>query len=289
MAARAWGRGGRGGGERTVRDTAAVALDLENLLAVVAGRADLALQHVGDGQVRGHLHEIRRAAGAASEQAARLAAVASGAAGDGSAGRTPGSRPGGGPDALERVDPAAVVEHVARLVQPLLGDGALLTVDPRSTYAVAARASELELVLLNLVRNARDAIGGGTAGSGRSIHIATDDLDVDGEQAERLRLALAGPHVAISVADTGSGIADDTVERMFEPFFTTRPAGARSGSGVGLAAVSAIVGRHEGSIAVETAVGAGTRITVFLPATATAAPPALPGLRLVRPEGARQG
>lgn len=181
--------------------------------------------------------------------------------------------------ALERVNPAAVAEHAARLALPLLHAGVILTVDPRSTYAVAARLGDLELILLNLMRNAREAIG-----ERGSIHIATDDLDVDGEQAARLRLGLAGPHVAISVADTGTGIADDLIDRIFEPSFTTKPTGA--GAGVGLAAVSSTVGRYDGSIAVETAVGTGTRITVFLPAITVGTARSLPGLRLVRPSGA---
>jgi signal transduction histidine kinase len=175
------------------------------------------------------------------------------------------------------VNPAAVAEHAARLALPLLHAGVILTVDPRSTYAVAARLGDLELILLNLMRNAREAIG-----ERGSIHIATDDLDVDGEQAARLRLGLAGPHVAISVADTGT--ADDLIDRIFEPSFTTKS--AEAGTGVGLAAVSSTVGRYDGSIAVETAVGTGTRITVFLPAITVGTARSLPGLRLVRPSGA---
>jgi len=89
-------------------------------------------------------------------------------------------------------------------------------------------------------------------------------VNVADADTEKIPGGRAGNFVVLSVADTGGGIAPEILPRIFEPFFTTRPAGRSTG--LGLAAISSIVQLHQGWIAVESKVGAGSELKVFLPA-----------------------
>jgi CheY-like chemotaxis protein len=123
---------------------------------------------------------------------------------------------------------------------------------------VAVDAVHLEQVLFNLCINARDAITGsgwirvrlGRSGGGWTCASCRAQVD-------------AGPWVELSVADTGSGIAPDLIERIFEPFTSSKEVGR--GSGMGLAMVHGIVHDHGGHVIVETSQGAGSVFRVLLP------------------------
>jgi len=135
--------------------------------------------------------------------------------------------------------------------------------------AIRADAGMLEQVVMNLVVNARDALGG----VGRiEIATAVEPPVAGGPDA---------PHVAISVADTGPGIADEVRARLFEPFFSTKRAGA--GTGLGLAVVDNVVRQHHGWVTVGNRPDGGARFTVHLPVHAGAAAPATAAPRDERP------
>jgi CheY-like chemotaxis protein len=121
-------------------------------------------------------------------------------------------------------------------------------------------------VIINLAINARDAMpGGGTL----SIETSAGVLD---------------EYVCLSVTDTGTGIEPAVLERIFEPFYTTKPPG--SGTGLGLSVVHGIVKSHEAAITVESQVGLGTTFILYFPAVDTTAPPAAaPVARDVRGHG----
>jgi len=109
---------------------------------------------------------------------------------------------------------------------------------------LAARAGQLEQVVVNLLDNAVRALPeGGTI---------------------RVRVAREGPDVALSVGDDGVGMTEEVRRQACEPFFTTRAAG--EGSGLGLAIVASIVRGHKGTIEIHSAPGQGTQITVRVPA-----------------------
>ncbi|HSI82674.1 MAG TPA: response regulator, partial [Candidatus Methylacidiphilales bacterium] len=119
--------------------------------------------------------------------------------------------------------------------------------------------TQLDQVLLNLCVNARDAMP-----SGGVITISAANVVIDALQASARDRARPGAFLQISVSDTGTGIEPAVVERMYEPFFTTKPLG--KGTGLGLSTILGIVKAHSGFIEVHTQVGQGTTFEVFLPA-----------------------
>ena len=125
---------------------------------------------------------------------------------------------------------------------------------------VWADSTGLEQVLMNLTLNARDAMARG----GR-ITISTETVSVRATEAECAAGKRSGRHVVLRVRDTGSGMNVETRAHIFEPFFTTKE--VNKGTGMGLATVYGIVSQHEGWIEVETAPGAGSTFSVFLPVT----------------------
>lgn len=125
--------------------------------------------------------------------------------------------------------------------------------------AVKVDQGQMEQVLLNLYLNAGQAMPGGG-----KMDLQTDNVFFDAEQA-RAYGAEPGKYVKILIADTGTGIDDNTRKRIFEPFFTTK--GMGRGTGLGLAMVYGIIKGHQGIIDVTSEVGQGTTFNIYLPAT----------------------
>jgi len=121
---------------------------------------------------------------------------------------------------------------------------------------VRADPAQFEQAILNLVVNARDAMPRGGV-----IRIATGTRDLDEWYAGRHEGVSAGPHVAITVSDTGVGMDEATRSRIFEPFFTTK----KQGTGLGLSTVYGVVRQSGGDVTVESELGKGTAITILLP------------------------
>jgi two-component system, cell cycle sensor histidine kinase and response regulator CckA len=136
--------------------------------------------------------------------------------------------------------------------------------------AVHADPSQLENALLNLAINARDAM----SGNGRLI-IETSNVDIDTDYVKRYPHAKTGPHVCISVTDSGAGIPADVIERIFEPFFTTKAVG--KGTGLGLSMIYGFVKQSGGHINVYSEVGHGARFGVYLPQAIGKSASAVPG------------
>jgi signal transduction histidine kinase/ActR/RegA family two-component response regulator len=124
--------------------------------------------------------------------------------------------------------------------------------------------TQLHQVLLNLCINARDAMPGGG-----EIRIAAENCDIDEDNDLLPHEAAPGPYIKLSVSDSGCGIPPEFIEKVFDPFFTTK--GVGKGTGLGLSTAVGIVQSHDGFMKVSSKVGAGTKFTVFLPATETPA------------------
>ncbi|XUP35839.1 ATP-binding protein (plasmid) [Xanthomonas axonopodis pv. vasculorum] len=130
--------------------------------------------------------------------------------------------------------------------------------------------NQLESALINLAINARDAMP-----DGGQLRIATRQLQVEDQPLELGRgIALApGSYVVVSVADTGTGMPADVLERVFEPFYTTKPIG--QGTGLGMSMIYGFMQQSNGQVWVESRPGAGTTVSLYLPA-GVAAQTALP-------------
>ena len=166
------------------------------------------------------------------------------------------------PQLLRLNDRLAALEPILR---PLLGAHIALRFDLAPDLPpVFADATNLDQIILNLTLNARDAL---PHDGSIVIKSALDEVP-----RERIPMtadtAAPGPHLRITIADTGVGMDAETVRNLFEPFFTTKEVG--KGTGMGLAMVQGIVQQHGGWIAVETAPRQGSSFHVFLPAAAPA-------------------
>ena len=157
------------------------------------------------------------------------------------------------------VDLNEVVRDTQRMLGRLIGEHIDLVVRVgEGTRLVLADPGQLDQILVNLAVNARDAMP-----EGGDLSIETERVELDDEGA-RVRPGLApGPHIVLRVIDTGHGMDEETVDHLFEPFFTTKDKG--KGTGLGLATVYGIVRRAGGAIEVESALGRGATITIWLP------------------------
>jgi PAS domain S-box-containing protein len=163
------------------------------------------------------------------------------------------------------IDPAEAVRAIRDVLSGSMHVNIEFLIDvPDSTWPVSVDKSELELALVNLAVNARDAMpeGGRISIAARNVRLDAGDLP-DGA---------AGDFVALSVADTGSGIPPDLLPRVVEPFFTTK--GPDKGTGLGLSQVYGFARRSNGTVSIDSELGGGTTVTVYLPRThaAVAAP-----------------
>ena len=123
---------------------------------------------------------------------------------------------------------------------------------------VLADSGQVSQVLINLAMNARDSMP-----AGGEIKIETCLVSLDEEEVLTHGLEFPGKYTVISVSDTGSGIEENTLQRIYEPFFTTKVVG--KGTGLGLFIVYGIIKQHKGSILVESKPGEGTVFRIYLP------------------------
>ena len=223
-----------------------LAHDFNNLLVAILGNADLALREPGvASSVRGLVENIRSAALRSAELTDQLMTYA-----------------GRGGIATTRLAPAPLVAELLRISQPAMSPNTSIVVEIPNDLVLRGDPSQVRQVLLNLVGNAREALGerGGT------ITIAGSIIRLDGRpDPDDVVAANAGNYVMLEVADDGPGIGGEARRRIFEPFFTTKS----SGSGLGLASVVGIVRAHGGGLRLVSAPGNGARFQVMLPAAMT--------------------
>jgi two-component system, cell cycle sensor histidine kinase and response regulator CckA len=158
-----------------------------------------------------------------------------------------------------------VTEMAKVMVQTFPKNLDIQTNFPRDLWMVTGDATQIHQILLNLCVNARDAIGDNAG----TIRVECKNVEIDQQTARANPGAQSGPHVCISVKDTGAGMSPDVMEKIFDPFFTTKEQG--KGTGLGLATVLGIVKGHKGFVTLQSQVGVGTTFRVFLPANTDAA------------------
>ena len=235
-----------------------VAHDFNNLLNVIQGYADFSAEQIqtlapGDARLEPVLEDIEQVR-AAARQATRLTRQLLTFA------RHEVNRP-------EVLDLNEAVQGAGQLLHRTLGEHIDLSIAAEpALWRVKADRGQLEQVLVNLAVNARDAMPGG----GR-LSIDTGNTEVDATRRPELK---PGRYARLRVSDTGMGMDRATAERVFEPFFSTKPKGR--GTGLGLATVYGIVTQAGGSIEIYSEKGLGTTVSVLFPATDEDAAPYLP-------------
>jgi signal transduction histidine kinase len=169
------------------------------------------------------------------------------------------------------IDPCKVVTDVAPLLRRALGARITLRTELGTNIGrIRASTAQLESVIVNLAINARDAI----AGKG-SVTIAVERAQFSQSEAAKRGLAKGGDYVVASVADDGSGIPEETVGRVFEPFFSTKR--ERGGTGLGLSMVRWFAEQAGGVVQIRSIVGQGTTVSLLLPSSNEVAPEAIEG------------
>jgi len=164
----------------------------------------------------------------------------------------------------EVLDINSTVSEVETLLRRTIGEHVkLITHGPSNLKSVRADRGQMEQILLNLAVNARDAMP-----MGGTLRVDTDNFTVDDEYATLHPLVEPGSYVRLRVADTGTGMDEDTVDRAFEPFFSTKP--KDKGTGLGLATVYGIVSQTAGMVELHSKEGVGTTVTILLPSVASA-------------------
>ena len=223
-----------------------VAHDFNNLLTAIIGYTDLVREKLEPTDPVAHdVGEIRKAADRAAALTRQLLAFS----------RKQFMSP-------EVLDLNAIVTGLLPMLPRVIGEHIETTTSlAHDLRRVKADPSQMEQVVINLVLNARDAMA---MGGHLAIETSNVLLDEDRIANERLNLE-PGPYVMLGIRDTGSGMDAQTRDRVFEPFFTTKAKG--KGTGLGLPTVYGIVDQSGGAISMDTAVGRGTSIRIYLPVT----------------------
>jgi signal transduction histidine kinase/ActR/RegA family two-component response regulator len=224
--------------------TGGIAHDFNNLLTAVVGNLDLAIRRVQDEKVSRWLSGALQAAQRGAKLTAQLLAFA----------RKQHMQ-------AEPTDLNALVSGMGDLlVRTIGGTVRIETSLQHGLWPAMVDASQVELIILNLALNARDAMP-----EGGLLRIATRNSGPD-DPLRPQTLGLAGEFASVTVSDTGTGMPDEVRAKAFEPFFTTKPPGA--GTGLGLSQVYGVTRQLGGHVDIDSHVGKGTTIRIYFPRAA---------------------
>lgn len=240
-----------------------IAHDFNNLLQIIRGCCSLALEEgQAAGNLRANLEQIQGATDRASQLTRQLLLF-------------------GRREVAQRtsLDLASVVQDLLRMLERAFGPTINFEFRSKTKHPfVQADRGQVEQVLMNLCINSRDAMN-----NQGSLSVEICDVILEKVDQQIYPWAKTGRYVVLAVKDSGTGMDSETLSRIYEPFFTTKPAG--QGSGLGLAVVYGIVRQHEGLIEVESAPNRGCTVRVFFPAAESAAPKSPPAKPSAGPEG----
>ena len=221
--------------------TGGIAHDFNNMLAVVLGGLEMAKRRVEEQALEAsrHIDNALEGANRAAALTRRLLSFA----------RAEPLLPGA-------VAPGQMLRDMSNLLDRTIGERIEVRIlSDADVWPVYVDAYQLENAILNLAVNARDAMDG----EGMLTMSAANVRLRDGE----VGTLVAGDYVRISVADNGSGMSQETLERVFEPFFTTKPVG--QGTGLGLSQISGFARQSGGDVGIESVLGEGSTVSIYLP------------------------
>ncbi len=220
-----------------------VAHDFNNMLGVIIGRAEMALNmDVSVDQLQHHLKEILKAGLRSADLTRQLLAFA----------RKQTA-------ILQILDLNGTISDMLNMLRRLIGEDIGLSLQPGvDLWKVKIDPSQVDQILANLVVNARDAISGVGA-----ITLGTGNVVIDDSNRAETPEFTPGEYVLLTVSDTGAGMSQEVRENIFEPFFTTKEVG--KGTGLGLSTVYGIVKQNDGFVYVASEPGKGTTFKIYLP------------------------
>lgn len=224
---------------------AGVAHDFNNILTIIQGHADRLLAKCEDDeQMAEPLSQVSAAAKRASSLTRQLLMFS----------RKQVMQ-------AKVLDLNVVLGNMAKMLRRLLGED----IAQESKYApglpaIEADAGMIEQIIMNLAVNSRDAMP-----KGGQLLITTSAVEIDSSYVQQQPEARAGRFVCLSVTDTGCGMGQETLNRIFEPFYTTKEVG--KGTGLGLATVYGITKQHQGWVEVKSELKIGTTFKIFFPAS----------------------
>ncbi len=224
--------------------TSEVAHEFGNLLTVMLGYSELLLADLpSDGSNTAYLEQLHRAA----ERASSLTTQVLGRS------RSKGDESG-------TTDLGEVVRGLGSMLGHLFGSRVDLRVSASDGCRVGATVNQIEQLVINLLLNARDALGP----NGGRIDLSVDQTTLAASIPARIGQAGPGKFVCMRVRDFGGGISEATQADLFAPFFTTKP----TGTGLGLAIVARVARQANAAVAVQSRIGEGTTIDVYFPRAA---------------------
>ncbi|MFN2501220.1 MAG: PAS domain S-box protein [Pyrinomonadaceae bacterium] len=220
-----------------------IAHDFNNMLTAINGYSELVLRRLaGDDPTRQYVEEIKKAGERSALLTNQLLAFS----------RKQVLH-------LEIIRINDVIKDTSNMLKRLIGDDVeLVSVLGPKVGNINFDAGQLSQVIMNLAVNARDAMP-----DGGKLTIETSNVSLDADYVSKHVGVLPGPYVLLTVRDTGTGITEEQLPHIFEPFYTTKDIG--KGTGLGLATVYGIVKQSGGSIFVSSEVGSGATFEIFLP------------------------
>ncbi|WFB37771.1 response regulator [Kiritimatiellota bacterium B12222] len=222
--------------------SAGVAHDFNNILSVILGRVGMMIPEIENEELANSAREIQRAAERASHLTRQLLTFS----------RQQVMQ-------LKPLDFNDLVGNVTQMLRRILGEDIHLELQLGSKVPlVDADVGMMEQVILNLAVNARDAMQGGG-----KLTLQTKSVEFSVEESKRFKDGYAGHFVQLSVSDNGCGMTEKVMQRIFEPYFTTKDVG--KGTGLGLATIFSIVQQHRGWIDVKSELKKGSSFSVYLP------------------------
>ncbi|BHH82541.1 ATP-binding protein [Desulforhopalus sp. 52FAK] len=221
-----------------------IAHDFNNMLVAILGNLSLIQRFTeSDEKVGGLVEEARKASMRAKDLTEKLLTFAKGS------------------------EPDSKVEHLSTFLQKhipvfLLGSSIECDFDLEDgLWKVKMDKSQIDTVLQNIVQNAKEAM----AGVGE-LKVSCSNKEIGDNEISTLA---AGKYVKITISDTGSGVDGKIIDKVFDPYFSTKEKDSNKGSGLGLSIVRSIMIKHKGAVSIESKLGQGSTVTVFLPAVET--------------------
>jgi nitrogen-specific signal transduction histidine kinase/CheY-like chemotaxis protein len=223
--------------------TGGIAHDFNNMLTVITGTIEILAEGVKDVP---HLASVTKLIGEAADRGAQLTASLLAFA------RKQPLQPA-------QIDVNALIRDAVQLLSPTLGKQIEIeTALSGEVWPAFVDRSQLSSALVNLAINARDAMS-----NGGKLKFATGNVTLGVPEAVAAGVERAGDYVAIEVSDTGTGIPQEFLDRIFDPFFSTK--GVGQGTGLGLSMVFGFAKQSGGSVEVRSAEGSGTTFRIYLP------------------------